>query len=231
MKKLKVSIFLLADSLLSKGKMAALIIATILPVTASSADITGLGDIKIGSTKAQVKQLMKEKKSSVLPTGADFGTYDGGSFDAFEKVFITQRIKLEKIFLYYHNDYLHLISAQDEYDDADLKELVAGFKHKYGEPTREEIQTRITNPCNESQIVEEHTKKEIFNSGSKIEAAFTETIYTIPNTKTPVSVCEHYIDVGFSVYDAEVLKAATEKQKAQNEFDEQNDMNDRFEGL
>ena len=202
-----------------------------MPLVSHSADIAGLGDIKIGSTKQQIKVQMKSKHTSVLPTGMDFGTYDGGDFDAFENVFITPKIKLNEVYLYYHQDYLHLISAQDEHDSDGMRELVSGFQFKYGNPTYEVTKKEIKNPCDESQTVEEHTLNKIFNKGSKIEAVYVETVYSIPSTTTAVSVCGKYFNAGFSVYDVETLKKATEEQKFQDDFDEQSELNDRFEGL
>ncbi|UOO89131.1 hypothetical protein LVJ82_17070 [Vitreoscilla massiliensis] len=209
------------------------LVALLIAGIAHADEIKGLGDIKIGSNSQQVKALMKTKKAPVFVTGADFGTYQGGGFGAYEKVNITNSIQLAKVSLYYHDNYLYWIDAVDDFDDGDLKTLVDGFKHKYKYlPENDEIvREEAANPCDEKQQIAIITKSETFNKDEKIEAKYSESIYLDIETNKPVNVCGHYVNANFSVYDVGVLKAATEKQEQQDSSFEQEELDRKYEGL
>jgi hypothetical protein len=214
-------------------KLLTYFILAISPLTAFSEEILGLGDIKIGSTQQEVRNLMLKQK--IRPTDYFEGedNYIGWAGDKFENVSITKNIKGLDITLFFHNDYLYLIQASGNKDDYILNELYEGFKYKYGQPMRKTETVLLENEgcgSDTNADVKQIQDSYIFNSNEKINA----TAFKAPNYNKITGIqCNDSRDgwTNFIVSDNQVEKIAI---KLSLEYEAKEDakyQKERFDGL
>ena len=212
--------------------MTYFILATI-PITAFSEEVVGLGEIKIGSTQQEIRNLML--KQNIRPTDYFEGedNYIGWAADKFENVSVTKNITGLNITLFFHNDYLYLIQASGNENDFILNELYEGFQYKYGMPIRKTETVLLEGEGCGSDIntdVKQIQESYIFNAHEKINA----TAFRAPNYHKITGVLCSDSDSGwtnFLVSDSQVEKIAI---KLSLEYEAQEDakyQKERFEGL
>ena len=194
-------------------------------------ELTGLGILKIGSSKEQIQALMKKNKVEIWATDVPDMSYEGWDLAAYENVPITPKIKLAQVMMYFHKNKLYFIEAGDDNKGFKGNDLLAGFVYKYGEPVKTTEVEVVFNPCGGDGEAKVQKDYYAFNEKNNISAGYFDINYYDLKTNEPITLCSDGTWANsfwlMNVTDNATQKIANELQAIQDNEDKE----EKFEGL